>query len=270
VNISSKSHNAAHRVLRSSWSHFFSTCGFVIAMTTTATHGNAQQPSTQPPASQQSKAERVLRHAVFFKFKDTARADEVRNVVDAFAALPAKIETIKDFQWGTSTNPQAMSGGFSHCFLLTFADEAGRAIYLPHPEHKAFGATLRPHLEKVFVVDYWATPTPAEVAKGLKHLVFFQFDDDVAAADVRIIEQEFAALPAKIKSVRAFEWGTNNSPEKHDAGFTHAFCLTFDSEDGLAQYAAHPAHKAFASHALPKTAQVRVIDFWAEPVEPAK
>ena len=33
--------------------------------------------------------------------------------------------------------------------------EEGRAVYLPHPAHKAFGKVLGPHLEDVLVLDYW-------------------------------------------------------------------------------------------------------------------
>ena len=32
---------------------------------------------------------------------------------------------------------------------------ANRDACLPHPDHTAFGALLRPHLEKVLVVDDW-------------------------------------------------------------------------------------------------------------------
>ena len=45
--------------------------------------------------------------------------------------------------------------GLTHCFFVTFASEADRDAYLPHPDHAAFGPVLRPHLEKVLVVDYW-------------------------------------------------------------------------------------------------------------------
>ena len=49
--------------------------------------------------------------------------------------------------------------GFTHCFLVTFRSEADRATYLPHAAHKAFGDVLHPHLEKVLVIDYWASAT---------------------------------------------------------------------------------------------------------------
>lgn len=39
--------------------------------------------------------------------------------------------------------------------FLTFKSEEDRAIYLPHPDHKAFGQVLTPYLDDVLVVDYW-------------------------------------------------------------------------------------------------------------------
>ncbi|MFN6127640.1 MAG: Dabb family protein, partial [Planctomycetota bacterium] len=33
---------------------------------------------------------------------------------------------------------------------------ADRKVYLPHPAHKAFVDVLKPHLDKVQVIDYWA------------------------------------------------------------------------------------------------------------------
>ncbi len=37
----------------------------------------------------------------------------------------------------------------------TFATEADRDTYLPHPAHKEFVALVGPHVDKVCVVDYW-------------------------------------------------------------------------------------------------------------------
>ena len=99
---------------------------------------------------------RVLRHVVCFKFKDTAKASEVAVVVKAFAALEKKIAAIKDFEMGTNNSPEGLDKGFTHCFVVTFADEQGRKEYLPHPEHKKFVELLKPILDDVFVIDYWA------------------------------------------------------------------------------------------------------------------
>jgi hypothetical protein len=97
-----------------------------------------------------------LRHVVLFKFKDGAPAEKVREIEQAFAALPEKIDTIVDFEWGTNNSPEGINQGFTHCFLVTFKDDAGRAVYLPHPAHKAFVELLKPQLDKVLVIDYVA------------------------------------------------------------------------------------------------------------------
>lgn len=97
-----------------------------------------------------------LRHVVLFKFKETATAQDIKKVEKAFASLPAQIDAIKSFEWGTNNSPEGLDKGFTHCFLVTFSNEKGREIYLPHPDHKAFVEILGPHLEDVLVVDYWA------------------------------------------------------------------------------------------------------------------
>jgi hypothetical protein len=220
--------------------------------------------------AQSSKPEegKVLRHAVFFQFKDESTPEQIQAVVDAFAALPAKIPEIIDFQWGTNNSPEGLDDGFTHGFMLTFKDEAGRSTYLPHPAHKGdFADALRPHMKDVFVIDYWGTPTEKKIGKKLQHAVFFKFKEDASSADIRKIEEAFAALPSKIDAIKAFEWGINNSPEKHDDEFTHAFLVTFDSEEGRAAYLPHPDHKAFVEVLMPVLDKVRVIDFWANEVD---
>lgn len=101
-------------------------------------------------------ADAPYRHVVLFKFKDSATADQVKAVEAAFKALPTKIDTIVDFEWGTNVSPEGKDDGYTHCFFLTFKDKAGLEVYLPHPAHKEFGAGLRPILDKVCVIDYVA------------------------------------------------------------------------------------------------------------------
>jgi len=119
-----------------------------IALATSAPMAKADDKS--------DKKEKVLRHVVLFKFKDGTPEKKVREIEKAFAKLPDKIDTIVDFEWGTDNSPEGLSEDFTHCFLVTFADEDGRAEYLPHPEHKKFVELLKPSLDKVLVVDYWA------------------------------------------------------------------------------------------------------------------
>jgi hypothetical protein len=112
------------------------------------------------------------------------------------------------------------------------------------------------------VIDYWGTPSNQTIDKELKHAVFFKFKDDASPEDIHKIEKAFAELPSKIDAIKAFEWGINNSPEKHDDGFTHCFMVTFDSEAGRDAYLPHPEHKAFVEVLMPVLDKVRVLDFW--------
>ncbi len=100
--------------------------------------------------------QKMLRHVVLFKFKDTSSAEDVQSVADAFRNLPSAINEIKDFEWGTNNSPEGLADGFTHAFFVSFESEADREVYLPHPKHQEFVEILKPHLDKVLVVDYWA------------------------------------------------------------------------------------------------------------------
>ena len=116
---------------------------FCATLVTTSSHAQSK-PSTK-----------MLRHVVLFKFKDTSSAKEVKVVEDAFVALKGKIKLIKDFEWGTNNSPENLNQGLTHCFFASFASEKDRDDYLVHPDHKAFVEVLKPHLDKVTVIDYW-------------------------------------------------------------------------------------------------------------------
>ncbi len=98
----------------------------------------------------------VLRHVVMFQFKPGTSAEDVKAVEEAFAALPSKIDVITGFEWGTDVSVEGRSQGFTHCFVVTFKDEAGRDTYLPHPAHQEFVALVGQHREAALVLDYWA------------------------------------------------------------------------------------------------------------------
>lgn len=110
--------------------------------------------SASPTAA--DNTDKLLRHVVLFQFKESSSKEDVQRVIDEFRGLPVKIPEIASFEYGTDNSPEGLADGFTHCFLLTFKSEKDREVYLPHEAHKAFGDKLRPHLEKVLVVDYWA------------------------------------------------------------------------------------------------------------------
>ncbi len=58
------------------------------------------------------------------------------------------------FEWGENDSPEGKNQGLTHSVLMTFADEAGRQNYLPHPEHDALKQVFRPLLEDIVFFDY--------------------------------------------------------------------------------------------------------------------
>jgi hypothetical protein len=99
--------------------------------------------------------QKMLRHVVLFKFKSTSTPADVKKIEAAFGKLPAQIPEIKGYEWGLNNSPEKLNDGFTHCFTLSFANEKGREVYLPHPAHKVFVDLVGPHVDKVCVVDYW-------------------------------------------------------------------------------------------------------------------
>jgi hypothetical protein len=97
----------------------------------------------------------------------------------------------------------------------------------------------------------------------LRHVVAFKFKDTASQDDIKKVETAFRELKTKIKQIQGYEWGMNNSPEKHNRGCTHGFILTFNSEKDRDDYLVHPDHKEFGKLVGPLLAEVFVIDFWA-------
>ena len=119
----------------------------------------SEEAETTTSMNEAEEKERVLRHVVIFKFNDDSSEEDVNRLNESFNALPEAIPVIKDFEWGINDSPEDFHQDFTHCYLLTFASEEDRdSIYTPHPAHQVFVASLQPHLEKVFVVDYWTNP----------------------------------------------------------------------------------------------------------------
>ena len=97
-----------------------------------------------------------------------------------------------------------------------------------------------------------------------RHVVFFKFKDSATPEQVQGIEKAFIELAGKVDTVKAFEWGTNVSPENINDGFTHCFFVTFADKAGLEKYLPHPAHQDFVSHLKPILDKVCVLDYVAK------
>jgi hypothetical protein len=120
-----------------------------LALVAVAVLGCASAASERPATGS-------LRHVVLLKFKEDAKAEDVRHVESEFRALKSRIPSVQSLEWGTNVSPEGLSQGFTHCFFVTFAGEKDRDAYLPHAAHQDFVKILRPVLDKVLVLDYIA------------------------------------------------------------------------------------------------------------------
>src|SRR5262249_46656383 len=98
---------------------------------------------------------RVLRHIVMYQFRPDLKPAELQEVIDTFAALPKKIDTIIGFERGVNVSQEGKSEGFTDTFVVTFRDEQGLKTYLDHPAHLAYVQIAKTRREKVIVFDYW-------------------------------------------------------------------------------------------------------------------
>lgn len=130
---------------------------------------------------------------------------------------------------------------------------------------RVFGFCAGVFLVGGFIVAMSHLPTALakEEQKLLRHVVMFKFKDAASEADVKKVVDAFLELPSKIPAVADFEYGTNNSPEGLNDGFTHCFFITFKSEKDREVYLPHPAHSAFVEILKPHLDKALVVDYWA-------
>jgi hypothetical protein len=99
---------------------------------------------------------------------------------------------------------------------------------------------------------------------ALRHVVLFKFKPEATKEQIDEIVAGFQQLPKKIDGITAFEWGTNNSPEGFNEGFTHCFVVSFKDAKSRDAYLPHQAHKDFVAILLPRLEKVLVVDYFTQ------
>ena len=96
----------------------------------------------------------MIRHLLLIEFKPTVDAAQIAAVKTLFETIPEKIEGIVAVEWGLNDSPEGLNKQFTHAVFMTFADEAARTNYLPHPAHEALKQVFVPLLNDIVVFDY--------------------------------------------------------------------------------------------------------------------
>jgi len=107
-----------------------------------------------PQGQEEESKSAHIRHIVCLKFKPETISESILEVEKKFPALKQSVPGIISIEWGLNNSPEGLNKGFTHCFIVTFANELARSTYLPHPAHQAFVEILKPLLDDVFVFDY--------------------------------------------------------------------------------------------------------------------
>ena len=117
-------------------------------------------------------------------------------------------------------------------------------------------------LTLILISSYTVNAQQNKQKQVLKHVVMFGWKPGTDAAAIDKVVTAFGNLEHKIKLIKAYEWGINNSPENLNNDLTHCFVLTFISKADRDAYLIHPDHKAFVSVLNPAPEKVTVVDYW--------
>ena len=96
----------------------------------------------------------MIRHLVLLRFKEGIPPERLADLEQGFTALAGRIDGIRQLEWGVNVSPEGLDKSFTHCFFLSFDNEADRDAYLPHAEHRALVDRMQPWLADALVIDY--------------------------------------------------------------------------------------------------------------------
>jgi Stress responsive A/B Barrel Domain len=77
-----------------------------------------------------------VKHIVLVRFKPQTTREEIAEIFESLDDLQAKIPGIVDICSGPYESPEGLHKGFTHAFIVTFADAECRDRYLEHPDHE--------------------------------------------------------------------------------------------------------------------------------------
>jgi hypothetical protein len=89
----------------------------------------------------------AVKHVVLLKFRKDTSPEKIKDLFTWLGNLRQHMRGILDFSAGAYSSPEGLNRGYTHGFVMTFADAASRDLYLPDPAHKKIVDLLLPELE---------------------------------------------------------------------------------------------------------------------------
>ena len=95
----------------------------------------------------------------------------------------------------------------------------------------------------------------------IRHILLIKFKDASLPDEIDKLKSLFESMPKKIEGVISVEWGTNDSPEGMNKGYTHCVLMTFSDEAGRQNYLPHMEHDALKAVFAPLLDDIIVFDY---------
>lgn len=93
----------------------------------------------------------------------------------------------------------------------------------------------------------------------LVHIVMFQFKEENKEANLLRVKAMLDALPSKIDTLKSMEVGMDIS--RSERSFDLVLNSLFEDQEGLNEYAVHPAHLEVVSVIKEVTSLAKVVDY---------
>ncbi|MFH0709090.1 MAG: Dabb family protein [Pseudomonadota bacterium] len=93
----------------------------------------------------------------------------------------------------------------------------------------------------------------------LVHIVMFQFKEENKEANLVKVKAMLDALPSKIDTLKSMEVGMDIS--RSERSFDLVLVSKFEDQEGLNEYAVHPAHLEVVSIIKEVTSLSKVVDY---------
>jgi hypothetical protein len=95
----------------------------------------------------------------------------------------------------------------------------------------------------------------------VKHLALVKFKPGTDDKKITECFEAIGRLRISIDGILDYSWGSNNSPESLNQGFTHGFVMTFTGAAARDAYLPHPEHEKVKDLELPHVEKVLVFDY---------
>jgi hypothetical protein len=94
----------------------------------------------------------LIDHVVLLNVKQSVAPRDVDALAATVHAL-GDIDQVESVAWGPNTSTEGLDHGYSHGFVVRFADQAGLDAYTPHAIHRRVVEAVEATADGVLVFD---------------------------------------------------------------------------------------------------------------------